>query len=166
LLAGYQGRVENPKALDVDNCIGGCFLYRRQVYEAVGDFHEEAFLAEDYEYWLRVREKFRMKKLDQALYYYRTHEESLTGKHKEPKVQMQVESIRDRFIRAWKKHYLRAKKNYCSGDLEEAKREVFRSLRGNPWYVPGWRLAALLCLDRGFVAWVRRAKRFLSFRKL
>lgn len=157
-----NGRVENPGALDVDNCVGGCFLYRRQVYETVGDFHEEAFLAEDYEYWLRVREKFRMKKMDEALYNYRMHEESLTGKHKEAKVQAQVEIIRDWFIRPWKKHYLRAKKNYYNGDLEDAKQEILSSLRGNLWYVSSWRLIALLCLDRRFVAWVRRVKRFLK----
>ncbi|MBI4309465.1 MAG: glycosyltransferase family 2 protein, partial [Candidatus Omnitrophica bacterium] len=101
------GRSENPSYLDVDNCIGGCFLYRRKVYEVVGDFNPEAFLAEDYEYWLRVRQKFRMKKIDQPLYYYRLHDHSLTGTYKEEKVQVQVQKIRDRFIPKWKKFYWR-----------------------------------------------------------
>ena len=42
------GRTEPPAYLDIDNCVGGCFLYRRQVYETIGDFNSEAFLAEDY----------------------------------------------------------------------------------------------------------------------
>ena len=93
-----QGRTEPPAYLDIDNCVGGCFLYRRRVYETVGDFNKEAFLAEDYEYWLRVRAKFKMKKMDSVLYYYRNHPESLTGVHKEERVQEQVQKIRNRFL--------------------------------------------------------------------
>ena len=80
-------------------------MYRRKVYETIGDFNPDAFLAEDYEYWLRVRQKFRMKKIDQPLYYYRMHGNSLTGVHKEEKVQIQVQKIRDRFVPRWKKFY-------------------------------------------------------------
>ncbi|MBF0511770.1 MAG: glycosyltransferase, partial [Candidatus Omnitrophica bacterium] len=97
------GRFEDPDYLDVDNCIGGCFLYRRKVYETIGDFNPEAFLAEDYEYWLRVRQKFHMKKLDKVLYFYRVHEKSLTGLHREEKVQEQVQKIRDKFVPKWKR---------------------------------------------------------------
>ena len=103
------GRVELPDMLDVDNYVGGCFLYRRKVYESIGDFNPDAFLAEDYEYWLRVREKFRMKRIDEVLYFYRMHEKSLTGVHKEEKVQEQVQKIRDRFIPKWKRAMRRVK---------------------------------------------------------
>jgi len=100
-----QGRTEPPAYLDIDNCVGGCFLYHRKVYETVGDFNKEAFLAEDYEYWLRVRSKFKMKNIDTVLYYYRNHPSSLTGVHKEAKVQEQVQKIRSRFLPFWKKTY-------------------------------------------------------------
>jgi len=100
-----KGRTEKPSYLDIDNCVGGCFLYTRRVYETVGDFNKEAFLAEDYEYWLRVRAKFKMKKMDAALYYYRDHLKSLTGVHKEERVQEQVQKIRSRFLPYWKKLY-------------------------------------------------------------
>jgi len=103
------GRTEDPDYLDLDNCVGGCFLYRRIVYETIGNFNPEAFLAEDYEYWLRVREKFKMKKLDAVLYFYRSHEQSLTGVHKEEKVKAQVARIRDRFIPKWKRLLWRIK---------------------------------------------------------
>jgi glycosyltransferase involved in cell wall biosynthesis len=104
------GRFEDPDYLDIDNCIGGCFLYRRKVYEAVGDFNPEAFLAEDYEYWLRVRQKFGMKKIDAVLYYYREHDKSLTGVHKEQKVAAQVQKVRNRFIPLWKRAGRKLKK--------------------------------------------------------
>ena len=100
-----QGRTELPGYLDIDNCLGGCFLYHRRVYETIGDFNKEAFLAEDYEYWLRVRAKFKMKKMDDVLYYYRLHLKSLTGVHQEDKVQEQVQKIRKRFLPLWKKAY-------------------------------------------------------------
>jgi len=103
------GRTEDPDYLDVDNCVGGCFLYRRKVYETIGDFNPEAFLAEDYEYWLRVRQKFRMKKIDSVHYFYRMHGTSLTGVHKEEKVQRQVALVRDRFVPKWKRLLWRVK---------------------------------------------------------
>jgi len=104
------GRVENPDHLDIDNCIGPCRLWRRKVYETIGDYNQEAFLVEDYEYWLRVREKFRMKKMDAILFYYRLHEKSLTGVHGEEKVQSQVQKVRDRFIPKWKRLKWRIKR--------------------------------------------------------
>ena len=100
-----QGRTEPPSYLDIDNCVGGCFLYHRRVYETVGDFNKQAFLAEDYEYWLRVRARFKMKKMDDILYFYRNHPKSLTGIHKEEKVQEQVQKIRSKFLPIWKKAY-------------------------------------------------------------
>ena len=103
------GRSENPDYLDVDNCVGGCFLYTRKVYEAIGNFNPDAFLAEDYEYWLRVRNKFQMKKMDAVLYFYREHPKSLTGVHREEKVQEQVQKIRNRFIPQWKRLLRRVK---------------------------------------------------------
>jgi len=111
-----QGRTEPPSYLDIDNCVGGCFLYHRRVYEIIGDFNTEAFLAEDYEYWLRVRTKFKMKEMDAILYYYRNHPKSLTGIHKEERVQVQVQKIRGRFLPFWKKVYF-----YTMGQLRRAK---------------------------------------------
>lgn len=61
--------------------IQGCFLYRRGVYESVGDYDEELFLVEDYDYWLRVNRSFRIARLEGVSpYKYRLHRESLTGR--------------------------------------------------------------------------------------
>lgn len=68
--------------MDFKNIIGACFLYKREVYEKTGEFKKELFLAEDYEYWLRVRQNFRIKPIDQILYSYRLHKNSLSGKNK------------------------------------------------------------------------------------
>jgi glycosyltransferase involved in cell wall biosynthesis len=62
-------------------CIQGCFLYRRRVYESVGDYDEELSLVEDYDYWLRVNRWFRIARLEGVSpYKYRLHPKSLTGR--------------------------------------------------------------------------------------
>jgi glycosyltransferase involved in cell wall biosynthesis len=55
-----------------------CFLYRRSMYEALGGYDADLFLAEDYEYWLRAYRQFEFAQLHQVLYQYRWHNESLT----------------------------------------------------------------------------------------
>jgi len=156
-----QGRVELPAALDRDNYVGGCFLYRRKVYEIIGNFNPDSFLAEDYEYWLRVREKFRMKRIDEVLYFYRLHEKSLTGRFKEEKVQEQVERIRDCYIKVWKKHYFHARKFYNQQKISEARKEVLLSLKSNPLYLFSWVLLALTLLSQRGVEKIRRIKESL-----
>lgn len=167
--AGYQvidndghplrrGRVETPEELDQDNYIGGCFLYRREVYETIGDFNAEAFLAEDYEYWLRIRTKFKMKKLDEVLYFYRAHERSLTAVHSEAKVQMQVERIREKFIAPWKRHYFRGKKYFYNGQKRKSWTELWLSVVLNPFYYESWRLIGLLIVSPQIADSIRKLK--------
>lgn len=59
------------------NCVRACFLYSKKVKELIGDFDPETELAEDYDYWIRVSKKFSMYHLDEPLYFYRIHDESL-----------------------------------------------------------------------------------------
>lgn len=60
-----------------------CFLYRRHVHEQVGAYAEDLFLAEDYDYWLRVLSAgCTMIPLHKRLYHYRRHSQSLTDAYK------------------------------------------------------------------------------------
>lgn len=60
-----------------------CFLYRRRVYEQIGGYTEALFLAEDYDYWLRVLSSgYIMLPLHKTLYQYRRHTQSLTDTYK------------------------------------------------------------------------------------
>jgi glycosyltransferase involved in cell wall biosynthesis len=61
------------------NAVGPCFLYRRAVYQRVGQYNPQLFLAEDYDYWLRVYREFEIAWLHRTLYQYRWHGESLTN---------------------------------------------------------------------------------------
>ena len=152
------GRIRQPRELDEDNCVGGCFLYRRDVYEQVGDFHSEAFLAEDYEYWLRVRQHFKMRMIVDDLYFYRVHADSLTGLHKDEKVQEQVERIRERFIPEYKKYFFRARKFHSLGEVGQARMAINQSLKGNLFYLSSWRLWFLLHLNPAVIDKIRALK--------
>jgi hypothetical protein len=74
-----EGRV-NPKIVYPDppwmlqfaDVVGCCFLYRRAVYEQIGDYSVDTEYAEDHDYWLRVYRRFKMMRLPTPLYYYRT----------------------------------------------------------------------------------------------
>jgi glycosyltransferase involved in cell wall biosynthesis len=81
------------------NCIGPCFLYRRKVYEILGGYNPDAFLAEDYEYWIRVFKRFRMQKLDRFIYWHRLHPKSLTGQYAAD-AKASADRIRDHYFRA------------------------------------------------------------------
>jgi len=63
------------------NGIYACFMYRREVYAAVGEYDPSTRLAEDYDYWLRIAERYPIAALHRRLYYYRQHAGSLTGTH-------------------------------------------------------------------------------------
>lgn len=60
------------------NIIGASFMYTRTVYQAVGNYNPEKFLVEDYDYWLRIYQKYEMKYIPEVLYSYRIHGGSLT----------------------------------------------------------------------------------------
>ncbi len=80
-----QGRPLDPQhdrlsptvQLAKGNHIGACFLYTRQVYEAVGDYDPELFLVEDYDYFIRVARQFRLVHIAEPLYYFRRDDATL-----------------------------------------------------------------------------------------
>ena len=62
-----------------DNIVGACFMYKRKVHEYLGGYDEHLFLVEDYDFWLRAYEKYKLHSLPENLYCYRAHSNSLTG---------------------------------------------------------------------------------------
>ncbi len=86
------------KNLKEYNCIGPCFLYRRKIYEVIGGYNPDFFLAEDYEYWIRIFKRFRMQKLEEFLYWHRLHSRSLTGQYA-AEAQRRADRIRDHYFK-------------------------------------------------------------------
>lgn len=68
-----------PGNIGSDNVVAGCFLYRREVRDVVGDYDDRWRLVEDWDYWLRVANRFPLIALNRDLYLYRRHAGSLTA---------------------------------------------------------------------------------------
>lgn len=69
-----------------NNVVGACFLYTKKVYETVGDYQHGRILAEDFDYWQRVFAEFPVVAINQSLYQYRRHPQSLTGSTAEKRI--------------------------------------------------------------------------------
>jgi len=83
------GRLPGPEAFPENGWVGACFLYRRQVYETIGDYDLELYLVEDFEYFVRVHQRFQMlHRSDVAPYKYRCHPHSLTST-KQARIELQ-----------------------------------------------------------------------------
>jgi glycosyltransferase involved in cell wall biosynthesis len=68
-----------PDDICMRNPINACFLYRRQVHEELRGYDEQMFLMEDWDFWIRTAEKFKLRLIDKNLYLYRRHPSSLTA---------------------------------------------------------------------------------------
>ena len=151
-------KVRPPKDLNIDNYIGSCFLYRRKVYNKIGDYNPETFLVEDYEYWLRVRKYFRMKKIDKGLYYHRYHSKSLTSTFRVDEVQKKVRELRDRYNPRAFRYYLHGRKYFYNNKLTDSKKLLFKSVALNPLNYQAWRLLALIYINPAIVSKIRKIK--------
>ena len=69
----------SPQSMINGNCIGACFLYRKIAADKIGEYNPEKFLVEDYDYWLRMMLFGDIGHINEDLYTYRCHPESLTG---------------------------------------------------------------------------------------
>jgi glycosyltransferase involved in cell wall biosynthesis len=78
-------RVPDARHLGYSNVIGPCFLFRRRVWEALGGYATDLFLAEDYDFWLRAVPRFRFLRVPEDLYAYRVHDAAL-GTSRRPEV--------------------------------------------------------------------------------
>ena len=73
-------KLYEPDYLKYHNTIGACFLYRREMYIKIGEYDENLFLAEDYDYWLRMYLNGNLMHINKVLYDYGVHENSLSNK--------------------------------------------------------------------------------------
>lgn len=65
------------------NDIGACFMYRAEVAKTIGEYRTDLFLIEDYDYWLRISRQYKIDYLQDVLYEYRQHANSLSATRKE-----------------------------------------------------------------------------------
>ncbi|MDD5008123.1 MAG: glycosyltransferase [Syntrophorhabdaceae bacterium] len=136
---GESIRTGVPGELDSSNCIGPCFLYRRRVYEVVGDYDRNCSLAEDYDYWLRVRKRFSMEKIDEDLYFFRLHGSSLTERYRDTDyLRRQVEMVRKKNMSIATYYFLRSRESFSLGNNRESFKFAFLSALFNPFNSHVW----------------------------
>lgn len=83
-------RVAAPvKDLRLRSICGACFMYRKEIADKVGEYNADLFLAEDYDYWIRISEVSLIAPLHKNLYIYRLQPESLTGSLKWERIKAQ-----------------------------------------------------------------------------
>ena len=94
------GEVKLPTAdhLIYRNIVGASFLYRRIVHDRIGKYDEDLFLSEDYDFWLRASLVFKFAHIEEKLYYYRNHSETLTAQQFE-RVFLSIEKTLAKFVR-------------------------------------------------------------------
>lgn len=88
--------LDEPQKLTQYNCVGACFMYTSQIASKVGEYNESFFLAEDYDYWLRVYEIGKIIHLNELVYFYKRHSRSLTS--------TKMEDIKNVTLDVWIKH--------------------------------------------------------------
>lgn len=70
-------RLPGQLQLGKSNHIGACFMYTRKAYESVGEYDPDLFLVEDYDYFMRIAQKFKVCHIPEPLYYFRRHDDAL-----------------------------------------------------------------------------------------
>lgn len=73
----HHDKLPGKVQLEKSNHIGACFMYTREVYEAVGEYDPELFLVEDYDYFMRIAQRFRLCHISEPLYYFRRDDDTL-----------------------------------------------------------------------------------------
>lgn len=104
--------LSNPHVLPQWNCIGACFLYQRSIAEEVGEYDVNMFLAEDYDYWLRIYQKSKIAHLDEILYLYREHKNSLSS--------TRLKEVKTQTVKLWMKHF-----DFIIGQMDYSERIAF-----------------------------------------
>jgi len=74
--------LEAPRHIVSGNVFGACFLYRAETAKHIGEYDTTLFLAEDYEFWMRMYCAGEIHHIAESLYFYRRHGNSLTATRK------------------------------------------------------------------------------------
>jgi len=71
----------DPVVLLRHNYVRASFMYRRCCRDEIGDYDPQMKYKEDHDYWLRIAERWPMKRVPEPLYQYRIHRASLSRAH-------------------------------------------------------------------------------------
>ena len=75
----FNGRTREVTDLIMENNIGACFMYTSEIAHKTGEYRDDMFCAEDYDYWCRIALLGNISYLDDNLYLYRKNTKSLSA---------------------------------------------------------------------------------------
>lgn len=87
---------KSPIALGYKCNVGAAFMYRRKIADVVGKYDEDAFCAEDYDYWCRVALAGRLDYIPDNIYEYRTNSQSLTALQ-QPRIRQKTAIVQNKY---------------------------------------------------------------------
>lgn len=103
----YEVKLQEPQYIVTGNVFGACFLYKAEIAKRVGKYDANLFLAEDYDYWMRIYRFGRIIHITDNLYLYRHHECSLSETKKDLIQEQTYKALEKNFLPL----YVDAKKN-------------------------------------------------------
>lgn len=122
----------DPKYLLIGNIIGACFMYRRSIADSIGEYDTNLFLAEDYDYWVRIFLNGKLKHINSDLYLYREHEGSLTETKKKYVNEQTYKALEKSFLplynRAIDEGLVNGLFDHIMSRAEEHSEQTFRML--------------------------------------
>jgi ubiquinone/menaquinone biosynthesis C-methylase UbiE len=61
------------------NFVGNCFMFRKECVDKIGYFDEELECVEDWDYWIRISEHWKIRYIHEMLAYWREHGENMSN---------------------------------------------------------------------------------------
>lgn len=101
--------LREPEYLIAGNVFGFCFMYTAEIAKKIGKYDANLFLAEDYDFWMRVYCCGKMMHIPDNLYWTRRHSESLTQTRKSSVNRQTYKALEKNFLPLYvdaKKHNL------------------------------------------------------------
>lgn len=91
-------KLQDPEYLVTGNVCGACFIYTAEIAKVVGKYDANLFLAEDYDYWMRIYRYGKIVHVTDSLYLYRRHAGSLTETKKASICEQTYKAIEKNFL--------------------------------------------------------------------
>lgn len=133
----YEVHHPDPQLhLPLYNCVCYAFMYRREVLETVGDYDTTLFLVEDYDYWVRIWQKYPVGKIYKVLYYTGVGDDTLTLSRKK--------EIAEKLLEMRLRYFTDFDRALC--DHSDLQRRLYNSIADNMHGFPRIRFTAA----RGF----------------
>ena len=79
------------------NVVGACFMYTKKIADKIGQYDENVFCAEDYDYWFRIALAGNIKFIPECYYQYRFNPYSLSST-KQDLIKKKSLEVREKYV--------------------------------------------------------------------